>query len=155
MAQKESHIERTEKFSSPNLMPTEFAEMGKKRIEELVNRFGLGPHLDALRAWVRDGTVSLSDTDARAAVADLSDDEIRARLHFRIATEARRRGDDAVARRHFARAGELAPMDFTIRRAAMPLMGQDPFGEDFMALYQAWNDAGSPFHGLPSMKEPG
>ena len=37
MAQKESHIERTEKFSSPNLMPTEFAEMGKKRIEELVN----------------------------------------------------------------------------------------------------------------------
>ena len=114
-----------------------------------------GPHLDALRAWVRDGTVSLSDTDARAAVADLSDDEIRARLHFRIATEARRRGDDAVARRHFVRAGELAPMDFTIRRAAMPLMGQDPFGEDFMALYQAWNDAGSPFHGLPSMKEPG
>ena len=37
MAQKEFHIERTEKFSSPNLMPTEFAEMGKKRIEELVN----------------------------------------------------------------------------------------------------------------------
>ena len=112
-----------------------------------------GPHLDALRAWVRDGTASISDEDARAAVPDLSDAEVRARLHFRIATEARRRGDDATARRHFVRAGELAPMDFTIRRAAMPLMGGDPFGQDFMELYQEWNDAGSPFNGLPPMTD--
>ena len=33
MAQKESH---TEKSSSPLLMPTEFAEMGKKRADEFV-----------------------------------------------------------------------------------------------------------------------
>ena len=85
-----------------------------------------GPHLDVLRAWVRDGAATLSADDARAAVPDLSDDEVRARLHFRIATEACRRGDDDVARRHFVRAGELAPTDFTIRRAAMPLMGGDP-----------------------------
>jgi hypothetical protein len=37
MAQKESHAERTEKSSLPNLMPTEFAELGKKRIGEFVN----------------------------------------------------------------------------------------------------------------------
>ena len=37
MAQKESHAERTEKSSLPNLMPTEFAKLGKKRIEEFVN----------------------------------------------------------------------------------------------------------------------
>jgi DNA topoisomerase VI subunit B len=37
MAQKESHAERTERSSLPNLMPTEFAELGKKRIEEFVN----------------------------------------------------------------------------------------------------------------------
>jgi hypothetical protein len=37
MAQKESHAERTEKSSSPNLIPTEFAEVGKKRVEEFVN----------------------------------------------------------------------------------------------------------------------
>jgi hypothetical protein len=110
-----------------------------------------GPHLDAVRAWVRHGTASITADDARAAVPDLSDDEVRARLHFRVATEARRRGDDDTARRHFVRAGELAPNDFTIRRAAMPLMGEDPFGQDFMALFQEWQDAGSPFHGLPPM----
>ena len=37
MAQKESYAERTEKTSSPNLMPAEFSEMGKKRVEEFVN----------------------------------------------------------------------------------------------------------------------
>ena len=37
MAQKESHTERTGKASSINLIPTEFAEIGKKRIEEFVN----------------------------------------------------------------------------------------------------------------------
>ena len=66
---------------------------------------------------------------------DLSDDEVLARLHFRVGAEARRRGDDATARRHFERAGELAPMDFTIRRAAMPLLGGDPFGPEFMELF--------------------
>jgi peroxiredoxin len=110
-----------------------------------------GPHLDAVRAWVRDGTTTLSEDDARAAVPDLSDDEVLARLHFRVGVEARRRGDDATARRHLERAGELAPMDFTVRRAAMPLLGGDPFGPEFMDLFAEWRAAGSPFHGLPPM----
>ena len=42
-------------------------------------------------------------------------------------------------------------MDFTIRRAAMPLIGEDPFGAEFMALFDEWQAAGSPFHGLPPM----
>ena len=37
MAQKEPHTERTGKSLSINLIPIEFAEMGKKRIEEFVN----------------------------------------------------------------------------------------------------------------------
>jgi hypothetical protein len=114
-----------------------------------------GPHLDAVRAWVRDDAATMSAADARAAVPDLSDDEVRARLHFRVAAEARRRGDDATARRHFDRAAELAPMDFTIRRAAMPLVGDDPFGAEFMELYGEWEAAGSPFHGLPPMTADG
>jgi hypothetical protein len=110
-----------------------------------------GPHLDAVRAWVRDGTTTMSEADARAAVPDLSDDEVLARLHFRVGVELRRRGDQAGARRHLERAGELAPMDFTVRRAAMPLLGDDPFGPEFMELFAEWQAAGSPFHGLPPM----
>ncbi len=37
MAQKESHSERTEKSPLPNLVPVEFAAMGKKRFEDFVN----------------------------------------------------------------------------------------------------------------------
>ncbi|MEC8766999.1 MAG: redoxin domain-containing (seleno)protein, partial [Actinomycetota bacterium] len=44
---------------------------------------------------------------------------------------------------------ELAPLDFTIARASMPLRGGDPFGEEFFELYQKYQDAGSPFHGIP------
>ncbi|HLM16633.1 MAG TPA: TlpA disulfide reductase family protein [Acidimicrobiia bacterium] len=110
------------------------------------------PHLDAVRAWVRDGTTTITESEARAAVPDLTDDEVSARLHFRVGVEARRQGDDATARRHLERAGELAPMDFTVRRAAMPLLGGDPFGPEFMELFAEWQAAGSPFHGLPPMQ---
>ena len=37
MAQKESQSERTEKSSLPNLVPAEFAAMGKKRMEEFAD----------------------------------------------------------------------------------------------------------------------
>ena len=91
-------------------------------------------HMDEIRSWVTDGTVPVDADQARAAVEDLSDDELRARLLFRLAAHARRtdRPDDAV--RLFAQASELAPLDFTIQRAAMPLRGVDPFGEEFFSL---------------------
>ena len=111
-----------------------------------------GPHMDALRRWVKDGIAPISTEDARAAVADLSDDEVRARLHFRIAAHVRRAGDTATAARHFDAAAALAPDDFTIRRAALPLNGGDPFGQEFFTFYQQWQDAGSPYHGLAGMK---
>ena len=81
-------------------------------------------------------------------MAALSDDEVLARLHFRVAAVALRHGDQDNARRHFERATALAPMDFTIRRAAMPLLGDDPFGPTFFNLWEEWEDAGSPYHGL-------
>jgi len=106
------------------------------------------PHFDEVRHWVRDGEVPIAREAARHAVGDLSDDEIRARLHFRIAAQARRNGDEAAAAHHFSRAGELAPNDWTIRRASMPLVGDDPFGPAFFDLYEAWQRDGSPYHGL-------
>ena len=109
-----------------------------------------GPHFDAVRRWATDGRLPLDAESARAAVAPLSDDDLKARLHFRVAAQARRQGDPAAAARHFAVAAELAPHDFTIRRAAMPLLGLDPFGPDFFVWYQEWQAAGSPYNGLPA-----
>ena len=106
-------------------------------------------HKDAIRRWVRDGEVDVAPGEARDAVADLSDDEVAARLEMRMALHLRRAGRTEAAERHFAAADALAPHDFTIRRAGMPLRGGDPFGEEFFALYEEWERAGRPYHGLP------
>lgn len=110
-----------------------------------------GPHLDAIRSWVRTGDVPVAGTDSAAAqpaVADLSDDEITARLLFRIGAHLVRDGRPDEGAIRLARATELAPLDFTVARAAMPLTGRDPFGADFLKLYDDWVAAGSPYHGL-------
>ena len=86
--------------------------------------------------------------DADFVVPDLDDDEITARLHFRLAVHARRAGRDDVAERHFEQATALAPHDFTIVRAAMPLTGVDPFGPAFFELYGVFEAAGSPYRGI-------
>jgi peroxiredoxin len=106
-----------------------------------------GPHLDAIRAWVHHGTITPEAT-APGVVAELSPDEIDARLWFRIGAHLHRVGRDGDAAAAFERARSLAPLDFTVARAAMPLTGRDPFGQEFMELYDAWVDAGKPFHGL-------
>lgn len=105
-----------------------------------------GPHLDAIRAWVRTGEVDVAADPAPEAM-DLDDDELEARLWFRIGAHLARTGrsDEATAR--LMRATELAPLDFTVARAAMPLTGRDPFGEEFLSLYDDWIAAGSPYHG--------
>jgi peroxiredoxin len=108
-----------------------------------------GPHLDEVRRWVRHGVLPLTEDQARAAVADLTPEEVLARLHFRIASEAHRIGDDEATRRHLMLASELAPDDLTIWRAGMPLVGEDPFGDAFFVRYEAWKGRGSPAHGLP------
>jgi hypothetical protein len=106
-----------------------------------------GPFKDKIRDWVRTGSVDLAADQLAGTVEDLSDDEIDARLHFRIAAYLRRNGSDAAAA-HFAKAEELAALDFTISRASMPLTERDPFGDEFFALYERWAEAGSPFHGI-------
>ena len=106
------------------------------------------PHLDLVRRWVRHGEVPMEESEARGAVADLSDNEVLARLHFRLAAEAERRGDEVATRTHVLRAGELAPDDLTVWRAGMPLVGEDPFGQDFLDRYDDWKGRGSPAHAL-------
>jgi hypothetical protein len=104
------------------------------------------PHLDLIRRWVNDG---VEPETGHVEVDDLSDDEVLARLHFRIAAHARRNGDEHTAATHFERAGQLAPHDWTIRRAALPLTGDDPFGATFFVMYEEWQAAGRPYHGIP------
>ena len=103
---------------------------------------------DRIRQWVREGDAGMTVDEAADAVGDLSPEEEAARLHFRLALALRNRGDQAGADRNFDRAGELAPFDWTIRRAMLPLRGDDPFGENFFALYGEWQDAGLPYHGV-------
>jgi hypothetical protein len=105
-------------------------------------------HLDAVRAWVRTGEVDVDADSTEDAVGDLSDDEVRARLLFRIGAHLHRAGDADGAERNLAAAVDLAPMDFTIRRAAMPLRGLDPFGQPLFDMLAEWDQAGRPYHGL-------
>lgn len=104
-------------------------------------------HKALVAAWVHDGVVPVAPAEAAEAVTDLDAHEVAARLHFRIAVHLQRRDDADGASRNFDRAVELAPLDFTISRAALPLRGGNPFGEEFFAIYESWKAAGQPYHG--------
>lgn len=95
-------------------------------------------HHDALRRWVRTG-----ETPETPPPSD--DEELRAaRAERRLAAWLHRAGFADEAERHFAAAVALAPLDFSIVRASMPLRGQDPFGTEFFELWEQWNAAGRP-----------
>jgi peroxiredoxin len=107
------------------------------------------PHHDALRRWVNDGELDLAPDDVREHLFETTPDSQLARVHWRVAVALHRRGRAEAAARHFERAGELAPHDFTIRRAALPLQGIDPFlSEEFIELYTGFQDAGQPDYGF-------
>ena len=110
------------------------------------------PGLDAIRRWVREGEVDVTLQDARAAVEDLTPELEEARLRFRLGAHLAREGDQDGADRQLLAATELAPDDLTIWRAALPLMGDDPFGESFFAKYGEWQERGLPFNGLPPIE---
>jgi hypothetical protein len=106
-----------------------------------------GPHLDALRAWVTDGTLPFDGDDAvRAKQVLPTPEEQLARAHRALAWHLHQAGRRDAAERHFVRAGVLAPHDFTIRRGSMPIRGLDPMGADFVDLFQEWVAAGTPYY---------
>jgi peroxiredoxin len=99
-------------------------------------------HHDALRAWVRDGTLPAS---AEAPAERRTDDGQRALAHRRLAAYAVRTGRPEVAGDHLAAAQELAPWDWTVRRGGIAMTGGDPFlGEEFIAFWEKWDGAGRP-----------
>jgi peroxiredoxin len=104
-------------------------------------------HLDGIRHWVRTGEAPADAVEAHGP----DPDEQLAHLQYRLALHLWRTGRGDAAQRHFDRAAELAPLDFTVRRAVLPLQGKDPFlGEEFLALWSEWDAAGRPYCGRPS-----
>ncbi len=87
-----------------------------------------------IRAWVRDGSGAMETSDILDHQPAPSSESQRARAERTLAWWLHRRGREEAAGRHFDRAGELAPLDWTIRRGSMPIRGVDPFGGEFFAL---------------------
>jgi hypothetical protein len=102
--------------------------------------------LAALRAWARGQAPMLSDDEIRALQSLPTADDQRARAEFGLGEWLFRRGRAEAAARHFARAGELAPHDFTIRRGTMPMRGLDPMGPEFRAMLSEWRAAGHAYY---------
>jgi peroxiredoxin len=105
-------------------------------------------HRDAIRRWVRDGVIPDDAEGGGERALAPTDGEQRAHLHYRLALHLWRLGRQEAAVRHFDTAAELAPLDFTVRRAQLPLRGRDPFlGEEFLELFAEWEAAGRPYYG--------
>ncbi|MBI4638500.1 MAG: thioredoxin family protein [Candidatus Rokubacteria bacterium] len=103
-------------------------------------------HLAALRAWVRGEAAPLDEARVRALVPLPSPAGQQARAEFGLGRWLVERGRAEAAERHFVRAGELAPHDFTIRRGTMPMRGIDPMGPKFREMFQAWAASGNPYY---------
>src|SRR5262249_9779430 len=101
---------------------------------------------NALRAWVKEGARLLDETQVRQLQVLPTAAEQMARAEFALAWYLHQLGKPAAAERHFVRAGELAPHDFTIRRGSMPIRGLDPMGPAFAELYTEWAQAGKPYY---------
>ena len=103
-------------------------------------------HLDLLRAWVRGEIASLGDADVRARLTVPTEADQQARAEFGLGQWLFERGRIDAAARHFARAGELAPHDFIIRRGTMPMRGVDPMGPAFRAMLGEWTQSGHRYY---------
>jgi hypothetical protein len=103
-------------------------------------------HLAALRAWVSGERSAMTAEDVRRQQPLPTDADQQARAEFGLGQWLWAQGRTAAAERHFARGGELAPHDFTIRRGTMPMRGIDPMGPQFREMLQAWVGAGQPYY---------
>jgi hypothetical protein len=107
---------------------------------------GSATHLGALRAWVRGEAPPLAEAEVRGLLRLPGDADQQARAEFGLGVWLWEAERAAAAARHFDRAGELAPHDFTIRRGSMPMRGIDPMGPEFRRMWQAWTAAGHAYY---------
>jgi hypothetical protein len=93
---------------------------------------------------VREGSGALAPEEVREQQKLPTFEEQLARAEFTLAWHLHKQGRTDAAERHFLRAGELSPYDWTIRRGSMPIRGIHPMGPKFFELYEEWQAAGSP-----------
>jgi len=106
------------------------------------------PFLAAVRAWAREGTGGLAAEEIRTYQVLPTREQQAGRAEFTLAWHLHRAGQREAAERHFRRAGELAPGDWTIRRGSLPIRGIDPMAsEEFLALWQE----GAPRYPAPEL----
>jgi hypothetical protein len=106
--------------------------------------FSAEPHHQALREWVRNGTLPMADDEVQAR-RPAPDPQLQlARAERRLAMHLLRRGYEELGHAHLDQALALAPDDWTIHRGSLPVRGKDPFGEDFFDFYERWQAAGRP-----------
>jgi hypothetical protein len=105
------------------------------------------PHLEEVRRWVRGGAVEYDERFVREHRLRPTAEQQEARVERRLAAWLARHGHAEAARRHIERAAELAPMDWTIRRGGLPIGGGDPFGAEFFAFMEEWQQVGAPGYG--------
>ena len=95
------------------------------------------PFLAAVRRWVLRSEGALPVDAVREDQVLPSREQQEARAEFTLAWHLHRQGRSEAAARHFERAGQLAPGDWTIRRASLPIRGIDPMtSPEFLALWQ-------------------
>jgi hypothetical protein len=92
------------------------------------------PYLELVRSWVKEGAGALAAEEVERHLVLPTEASQQARAERALAWLLHGRGRSEAAARHFRRAGELAPGDWTIRRGSMPILGQNPFGPEFFAL---------------------
>jgi peroxiredoxin len=95
-------------------------------------------HHDALRRWVATGELP----DVPKPTQRTYDEQL-ALAHRRVA--AHLHGEGRPFAHHLARAAELAPLDWTVRRGGIAMKGGDPFlGDEFLEFWAEWDQAGRP-----------
>jgi len=100
-----------------------------------------GPFLEAVRAWVETGEIRRDETVPDEMPPPTEEEEL-ARAEWALAWFLHQRGRAEAAARHFDRAGELSPDDWTIRRGSMPIRGKNPMGPEFFELFKDWESRG-------------
>jgi peroxiredoxin len=112
-----------------------------------LTNFDSAAYLDAVRAWVREGAAPFDQDETKRRQMMPTADEQLARAEFAVAWFLHRRGRTEAALRHFERAAALSPDDWTIRRAAMPILGIDPMtSPEFLELFNEWSARGRPYY---------